>query len=40
MDQEPCHEHILAEVVQTMGLQVLKPKQKEAVMAFLTCVHS
>lgn len=29
------YEHVLAEVVQTMGLQVLKPKQKEAVMAFL-----
>ena len=28
-------EHILAEVVQTMGLQALKPKQKEAVMVFL-----
>ena len=28
-------EHVLAEVVRTMGLQTLKPKQKEAVMAFL-----
>ena len=28
-------EHALAEVVRTMGLQTLKPKQKEAVMAFL-----
>ena len=29
------HEHLLAAVVQTKGLQTLKPKQKEAVMAFL-----
>ena len=28
-------EHVLAEIVQTMGLQTLKPKQKEAVKAFL-----
>ena len=28
-------EHVLAEVVRAMGLQALKPKQKEAVMVFL-----
>ena len=28
-------ENVLSEVVQAMGLQALRPKQKEAVMAFL-----
>ena len=34
-DIEMEREHVLAEVVQAMGLQALKPKQKEAVMVFL-----
>ena len=34
-DIETEREHVLAEVVQAMGLQALKPKQKEAVVVFL-----